>query len=70
MKNKKIIALVCVLTAAAVGMGVLASKAEPISNAYAAELEDQTETVEETFVEETEVPAPTVSERKPFSTRF
>ena len=55
MKNKKIIALVCALTATAVGMGVLASKAEPISNAYAAEREDQTETVEETFVEETEV---------------
>ena len=55
MKNKKIIALVCVLTAAAVGMGVLASKAEPISNAYAAEQEEQIETVEETFVEETDV---------------
>ena len=54
MKNKKIIALVCALTAAAVGMGVLASKAEPISNAYAAEQEEQTEIVEETFVEETE----------------
>ena len=58
MKNKKIIALVCALTAA-VGMGVLASKAEPISNAYAAEQEEQIETVEESFVEETEVASET-----------
>ena len=43
MKNKKIIALICALTVASVGIGVLASQAEPISDAYAAEQEEQTE---------------------------
>ena len=62
MKNKKIIALICALTVASVGIGVLASQAEPISDAYAAEQEEQTEELSETSESEVVVTDETVVE--------
>lgn len=62
MKNKKIIALICALTVVSVGIGVLASQAEPISDAYAAEQEELTEELSETSESEVIVTDETVVE--------